>query len=87
MIQPEQLPHSPLEANSFLTPGKLESLQVGNVEDALASSEHIIEGAIETPRQEHFYEETYSNLCIPGENGEMNVYRHGQFRFWHSLPN
>ena len=43
---------------------------VGDVEAALAASESVVEGSIETTRQEHMYEETSSVLVVPVAEGE-----------------
>ena len=48
---------------------------VGDVEAALAASESVVEGSIETTRQEHMYEETSSVLVVPvAEGGEYQMY-------------
>ena len=53
----------------------LESFKLGNLQEALAGSQHVVEGEIETTRQEHFYEEPYGTLVVPvGEDGEVKVY-------------
>merc|ERR1719336_2768531 len=46
----------------------------GNLDEALAQSERVIEGWIKTPRQEHFYEECSAVLVRPGEDDELDVY-------------
>jgi xanthine dehydrogenase large subunit len=43
---------------------------VGDVEAALAASESVVEGSIETTRQEHMYEETCNVLVVPVAEGE-----------------
>ena len=40
--------------------GTCTSFDVGDVDGALAKSEKVVKGRIDTPRQEHFYEETAS---------------------------
>ena len=51
------------------------SIDVGDVEAALAKSEAVVKGSIETTRQEHFYEETAIALVVPiGEDNEYKVY-------------
>ena len=48
---------------------------MGDVEEALASSEAVVEGSITTTRQEHFYEETNNVLVVPvGEDDEYKLY-------------
>ena len=46
----------------------------GNVELALASSPHTLQGGLCVGAQEHFYMEPHAILCVPGETyGEMEV--------------
>jgi len=64
-----------IKAESFFPVPAHLPFKVGNPENAFASSEHVIEGSFETPRQEHFYEETLSMLVVPvKENNELKVY-------------
>ena len=49
-------------------------IECGDVEKAQRSSANHINGSFESGSQEHFYLETQSCLCIPGEGDEMNVY-------------
>merc|ERR1711962_31582 len=51
----------------------------GDAKKTIDESPHIIEGSSQTPRQEHFYEETYNVLAVPQEDGEMKVYTSSQF--------
>ena len=54
---------------------KIASIEVGDVEAALAKSDAVVKGSIETTRQEHFYEETAIALVVPiGEDNEYKVY-------------
>lgn len=47
----------------------------GNIEEALAKSDHVIEGSMRTGAQEHFYLETNACIAVPtNEDGEMHVY-------------
>jgi xanthine dehydrogenase large subunit len=46
----------------------------GDVLKGLEQSTHRLTGTLETGAQEHWYLETQSCLCIPGENDEMNVF-------------
>jgi xanthine dehydrogenase molybdopterin binding subunit len=46
----------------------------GNVEKALALSDHKIEGELSTGAQEHWYLETQVCLCQPGEDVDIIVY-------------
>ena len=51
------------------------SFDVGDVDAALANSEAVVKGSIETTRQEHFYEETMVALVVPiGEDNEYRIY-------------
>jgi xanthine dehydrogenase molybdopterin binding subunit len=46
----------------------------GDIKKGLAESPHTIKGELRTGAQEHWYLETQSCLCIPGEEKEMNVF-------------
>ena len=48
---------------------------MGDVDEALASSEAVVEGSITTTRQEHMYEETNNVLVVPvGEDDEYKLF-------------
>jgi len=49
-------------------------IETGNAEKVLSESANIIEGELFTGAQEHWYLETQSCLCIPGEGNQMMVY-------------
>ncbi len=49
-------------------------IECGDVEKSFRSPANLIDGYFESGAQEHFYLETQSSLCIPGEGDEMNVY-------------
>ena len=53
----------------------------GDAEAALAASESVIEGSIDTTRQEHFYEETNVVLVVPPSNAD------DEFKIYASTPN
>ena len=41
----------------------------------MAKSEKVVKGSIDTPRQEHFYEETSLAIVVPvGEDDEYKIY-------------
>lgn len=61
-----------IEKNSLL--GSPRTMQRGDVDAALKSSPHVIEGVLRTGAQEHWYLETQICLCIPGEGNEINVF-------------
>ncbi len=77
-----QIEYEPLEAvldletaiskNTLLGPQA--KIERGNVEEALASSPHVIRGELRTGAQEHWYLESQVCLCIPGEGREINVF-------------
>ncbi|CAM9401688.1 unnamed protein product, partial [Discosporangium mesarthrocarpum] len=46
----------------------------GNVEAALASCDHVVEGEMKVGAQEHFYLECHGSVAVPGENGSMEVF-------------
>ena len=54
---------------------KYDVFEMGNLEEAFANCDHIIEGEMITGAQEHFYLETQSCLVVPlNENNEIHVY-------------
>lgn len=57
--------------SSLQAPRKIET---GNITDAYITSDHILEGILETGGQEHWYLETQSCLAIPGEDNEFMLY-------------
>ena len=55
--------------------GTCTSFDVGDVDGALAKSKKVVKGSIDTPRQEHFYEETSLAIVVPiGEDDEYKIY-------------
>ncbi len=46
----------------------------GNAEEGLKKAPHRLSGKLTTGAQEHWYLETQSCLCVPGEDKEMNVF-------------
>ena len=79
LITIEYLPLEPIldlqtaiEKNSLLAPPRI--MKRGDADAALKKSEHVIKGILETGAQEHWYLETQSCLCIPGEQNEINVF-------------
>jgi len=62
--------------NSLL--GDVRSVSRGDVESALRSSPHRIDGELRTGAQEHWYLESQVALCVPGEQGTMVVYASSQ---------
>ncbi len=46
----------------------------GDVDNALDQSPHQLKGTLSTGAQEHWYLETQSCICVPGEDEEMNVF-------------
>jgi len=64
-----------IAAKKFMESDSIKSFTVGNVETALENSNHVVEGMIQTTRQEHFYEERNNCLVIPiGEDNEYKVH-------------
>ncbi len=61
-----------IEKKSLLAPAR--TMQRGDVEAALKKSPHVLKGELKTGAQEHWYLETQSCLCIPGEHKEINVF-------------
>lgn len=53
-------------------------IERGDVEAALASAAHVAEGVYQTQRIEHAYLEPESALCVPNEDGTLQLYSQGQ---------
>lgn len=60
-----------IKANNKLHPTRV--MRIGNAKRALSESENTLSDSIEMGGQEHWYLETQSCLCIPGEGDEMKV--------------
>jgi xanthine dehydrogenase molybdopterin binding subunit len=67
---------SAMAAGSRIAPTR--KMERGYVEEALKKSKHQISGELYTGAQEHWYLETQSALCVPGEGKEMTVYASSQ---------
>ncbi|MBP6333864.1 MAG: xanthine dehydrogenase molybdopterin binding subunit [Bacteroidia bacterium] len=61
-----------IKQNALLAPAR--TMQRGDAISSLKISPHVIKGEIETGAQEHWYLETQTCLCIPGEGKEINVF-------------
>ncbi len=61
-----------IQKDSLLAPPRI--MQRGDAEVALKNAPHTLKGELETGAQEHWYLETQSCLCIPGEDKEINVF-------------
>jgi xanthine dehydrogenase large subunit len=61
-----------IEKNNLLAPSR--KIERGEVNKTLKSAKHKISGTLRTGAQEHWYLETQTALCIPGEGNEMQVY-------------
>lgn len=61
-----------IEKNNLIAP--VRKIERGNVNKALESSKHRISGELRTGAQEHWYLETQSCLCMPGEDGSIKAY-------------
>lgn len=61
-----------MEAGTLLGPDR--KIARGNVDRALKNAPHVLSGELRTGAQEHWYLETQSALCIPGEDREMKVF-------------
>ncbi len=65
-----------IEKQSLLgPPAKIER---GTVEDALLNAPQVLRGIIRSGAQEHWYLETQTSLCIPGEGNDITVYSSSQ---------
>lgn len=54
--------------------GPARTMQRGDAEKALKSAAYTMKGELETGAQEHWYLETHTCLCIPGEGKEITAY-------------
>jgi xanthine dehydrogenase large subunit len=63
---------SAIAKNTLLAPAR--TMKRGDAEAAIKSSTHVLSGELETGAQEHWYLETQSCLCIPGEGKELTAY-------------
>ncbi len=61
-----------MEKQSLLGPQR--TIARGDVDKALASAPHGINGELHTGAQEHWYLESQVCLCVPGEGKEINVF-------------
>ncbi|MDP1745153.1 MAG: xanthine dehydrogenase molybdopterin binding subunit [Bacteroidota bacterium] len=61
-----------IEKNSLLGPAR--TMKRGDADAALKTATHVLEGELETGAQEHWYLETQSCLCVPGEDQEITAY-------------
>lgn len=61
-----------IEKNTLL--GPVRTMQRGDAEGELKKAVHVLSGELETGAQEHWYLETQTCLCIPGENNEITAY-------------
>jgi xanthine dehydrogenase large subunit len=61
-----------IEKNLLLGPAR--TMQRGDADAALKIAKHVFTGEVETGAQEHWYLETQSCLCIPGEENEITAY-------------
>ena len=61
-----------IEKNSLL--GPVRTMQRGDADVALKKAQHVFTGELETGAQEHWYLETQSCLCVPGEEQEITAY-------------
>mmetsp|Transcript_3006 Transcript_3006/g.4567 ORF Transcript_3006/g.4567 Transcript_3006/m.4567 type:complete len:1061 (-) Transcript_3006:635-3817(-) len=60
-----------INANSYFL--KDRKIERGNVDEAMAKADHVIEGEALIGGQEHFYLETNATIAMPGENNEMVI--------------
>ncbi|MGB2867803.1 MAG: xanthine dehydrogenase molybdopterin binding subunit, partial [Bacteroidota bacterium] len=72
VLEPVLTVEEAIEKGSFLGPPRF--MKRGNPETALTKSAHVLAGELRTGAQEHWYLETQTCLCIPGEHREINVF-------------
>jgi xanthine dehydrogenase large subunit len=61
-----------IEKDSLL--GPVRTMQRGDADEALKKAQHVFKGELETGAQEHWYLETQTCLCVPGEHQEITAY-------------
>jgi xanthine dehydrogenase large subunit len=61
-----------ISRNALLAPPR--TMKRGDAAAALKNAKHVFEGELETGAQEHWYLETHTCLCIPGEHKEITAY-------------
>lgn len=61
-----------IEKQSLIAPARI--MKRGDPEKRIKSCTHVIKGELKTGAQEHWYLETQTCLCIPGEGNEINVF-------------
>lgn len=61
-----------IEKNLLIAPAR--KIERGNAGEELKKSKHKISGTLKTGAQEHWYLETQSCLCVPGEDGSIKAY-------------
>lgn len=49
-------------------------IEIGDPDEAMRTATHVIKGNLKTGGQEHWYLETQTSLCVPGEGKEITVY-------------
>ncbi|XP_014214853.1 xanthine dehydrogenase-like [Copidosoma floridanum] len=62
-----------IEANSYYE-GASRSIRRGDVDEAFAKADHVIDGEVRIGGQEHFYLETQCALAVPKEEHELEIY-------------
>ncbi len=65
-----------IEKNSSLGPPM--KIERGEVEETLLNAPHVLRGELRTGAQEHWYLETQSCLCVPGEGREIKAFSSSQ---------
>ena len=63
---------SAIKANALIAPAR--TMKRGDAQAAMKNAPHQIKGELETGAQEHWYLETQTCLCVPGEGKEIKVY-------------
>lgn len=61
-----------IKKNNLIAPQR--KIERGDVDSALKNSKYKIRGILKTGAQEHWYLETQSCLCVPGEDRNIKVY-------------
>jgi xanthine dehydrogenase large subunit len=61
-----------IAAGQFIGPRR--TIERGDVEAALRSAQHVLQGTFEVGGQEHFYLESQAAIAYPGEGGAMTVH-------------
>lgn len=71
-LEPVLSIESSIQKGMLIAPPR--KIERGNLDEAFKNAPHVLKGVLKTGGQEHWYLETQTCLCVPGEFNEMNAY-------------